>query len=138
MQQCESCHVDSGNGYPPYMPPMAGNPPVMDPDPASLINIVLNGSSRLVVDGTPDAYRMPGYRTMLSDQQIADIVTFVRQGWGNNASVVGTADVAAFKRSHRFGGRPHARLAHEVVRLLILGRNSPTALHQASVHRSTV
>tara|TARA_B110000438_G_scaffold229952_1_gene224848 strand:- start:529 stop:1827 length:1299 start_codon:yes stop_codon:yes gene_type:complete len=97
MQQCESCHVDSGNGYPPYMPPMAGNPPVMDPDPASLINIVLNGSSRLVVDGTPDAYRMPGYRTMLSDQQIADIVTFVRQGWGNNASVVGTADVAALR-----------------------------------------
>ncbi len=94
MQQCESCHVDSGEGYPPYMPPMAGNPPLMDPDPASLINIILNGSSRLVVDGTPDAYRMPGYRFTLTDQEIADIVTFIRQGWGNNASAVTAEEVA--------------------------------------------
>jgi mono/diheme cytochrome c family protein len=94
MQNCESCHVDTGIGYPPYLPPLAGNPPVMDPDPASLINIILNGSSRLIVDGTPDAYRMPGYRKSLNDQQIADIVTFMREGWGNNASEVTAEQVA--------------------------------------------
>lgn len=97
MQHCESCHVDTGKGYPPYLPPMAGNPPVMDPNPASLINIVLNGSSRLIVDGTPDAYRMPGYRTSLNDQQIADIVTFIRDGWGNDAPPVTAADVAQLR-----------------------------------------
>lgn len=97
VQQCESCHVDTGFGYPPYLPPMAGNPPLMDPNPASLINITLNGSSRLIVDGTPDAYRMPGYRTMLNDQQIADIVTFIRKGWGNNASPVTAAEVAELR-----------------------------------------
>jgi mono/diheme cytochrome c family protein len=96
-QFCESCHVDSGNGYPPYLPPMAGNPPVMDPDPASLINIVLNGSSRLIVDGTPDAYRMPGYRMSLDDSEIAEIVTFIRQGWGNDASTVTAVDVAGLR-----------------------------------------
>lgn len=94
MQNCESCHVDTGKGYPPYLPPLAGNPPVMDPDPASLINIVLNGSSRLIVDGTPDAYRMPGYRLTLNDQQIADIVSFMRAEWGNNASAVTAQQVA--------------------------------------------
>ena len=97
MQHCESCHVDTGAGYPPYLPPMAGNPPIMDPDPASFINIVLNGSSRLIVDGTPDAYRMPGYRLLLTDQEIAEIITFVRQGWGNNASAVTAADVAGMR-----------------------------------------
>jgi mono/diheme cytochrome c family protein len=97
MQHCESCHVDTGKGYPPYLPPMAGNPPVMDPNPASLINIVLNGSSRLIVDGTPDAYRMPGYRTSLNDQQIADIVTFIRGGWGNDAPAVSAAEVAGLR-----------------------------------------
>lgn len=97
MQHCEACHVDSGNGYPPYLPPMAGNPPVMDPDPASLINIVLNGSSRLIVDGTPDAYRMPGYRLSLNDQQVADIVSFIRQGWGNNVSAVAAEDVVVLR-----------------------------------------
>ncbi|MEQ9109046.1 MAG: cytochrome c [Rhodospirillaceae bacterium] len=97
MQNCESCHVDTGKGYPPYLPPLAGNPPVMDPDPASLINIVLNGSSRLIVDGTPDAYRMPGYRTSLNDQQIADIVSFMREGWGNNASAVTAEQVSTLR-----------------------------------------
>lgn len=97
MQHCESCHVDTGKGYPPYLPPMAGNPPLMDPDPASLINITLNGSSRLIVDGTPDAYRMPGYRATLNDQQIADIVSFIRAGWGNNAPPVSAEDVAELR-----------------------------------------
>ncbi len=97
MQNCESCHVDTGAGYPPYLPPLAGNPPVMDPDPASLINIVLNGSSRLIVDGTPDAYRMPGYRKSLNDQQIADIVSFMRTSWGNGASTVSAGQVAGLR-----------------------------------------
>ena len=98
LQHCESCHVDSGEGYPPYLPPLAGNPPLMDPDPASLINIVLNGSSRLIVDGTPEGYRMPGYRLTLNDQEIADIVTFIRQGWGNNASAVTAEEVAEYRQ----------------------------------------
>lgn len=98
MQNCESCHVDTGKGYPPYLPPLAGNPPVMDPDPASLINIVLNGSSRLIVDGTPDAYRMPGYRKSLNDQQIADIITFMRAEWGNDASAVTAEQVAGLRQ----------------------------------------
>lgn len=97
MQNCESCHVDTGAGYPPYLPPLAGNPPVMDPDPASLINIVLNGSSRLIVDGTPDAYRMPGYRKSLNDQQIADIVSFMRESWGNGAAGVTVEQVAGLR-----------------------------------------
>ncbi len=97
MQNCESCHVDTGRGYPPYLPPLAGNPPLMDPDPASLINIVLNGSSRLIVDGTPDGYRMPGYRTSLNNQQIAEIVSFIRAKWGNNADSVTSEQVATLR-----------------------------------------
>lgn len=97
MQNCESCHVDTGKGYPPYLPPLAGNPPVMDPNPASLINIVLNGSSRLIVDGTPDAYRMPGYRLTMNDQQIADVVSFMRAEWGNNAPPVSAEEVAGLR-----------------------------------------
>ena len=40
---------------PPYIPPLAGNPVVLDGDPSSLINLVLNGAEPLVVKGTPDA-----------------------------------------------------------------------------------
>ncbi len=52
-----------------------------------MINITLNGSSRIVVDGMPDAYRMPQYRVLLDDRQIADIVNFMRGAWGAGAPV---------------------------------------------------
>lgn len=94
---CSSCHGSDGKGFSPYMPRLAGSPTVLDSNPASLINLVLNGSTPLVVEGTPDAYRMPQFRLQLSDQAIADVVTFVRAGWGNRASAVETARVTTLR-----------------------------------------
>jgi len=96
---CASCHGLDGKGFAPYLPPLAGNPTVLGEDPASLINLVLNGSVPLVVKGTPDAYRMPQFRLKLSDQEIADAVTFIRKGWGNNAAPVTTKQVADLRKS---------------------------------------
>ncbi len=88
---CVSCHGADGKGQSPFIPPLAGNPVVLDGNPSSLINLVLNGAEPLVVKGTPDAYRMPQYRVQLTDAQIADVLSFVRGGWGNGAAAV-TAD----------------------------------------------
>ncbi len=96
---CANCHGFDGNGFTPYIPALAGNPVVLDNDPSSLINLVLNGSNPLVVKGTPGAYRMPQFRQQYSDQDIADIVTFIRNGWGNQAPVVTAADVAKLRKS---------------------------------------
>ena len=97
--RCASCHGLDGKGAAPYMPPLAGNPTVLGTDPSSLINLVLNGSTPLVVKGTPDAYRMPQFRTELSDQQIADVVTFIRGGWGNQAAPVTVKEVVDLRKS---------------------------------------
>lgn len=99
LGQCVSCHVDNGMGFEPFLPPLAGNPTVLDNDPSSLINIVLNGSNQIVVKGTPDAYRMPEFRINLSDQEIADVLTFIRQSWGNRASAVTVDQVAQFRKA---------------------------------------
>lgn len=98
MQQCQTCHRMDGKGFAPYLPPLAGNPVIVDPDPSSLINIVLNASLVVVVDGMPDAYRMPQYRVLLNDQEIADVVSFIRTSWGNKASAVKAADVAKMRK----------------------------------------
>jgi len=92
-QQCMSCHLADGAGHPPFLPLLAGNPVNVDPHPESLINIVLNGTARIVVNGMPDSYKMPQYRVLLSDQEIADVVTFIRNSWGNKASPVTAAQV---------------------------------------------
>ena len=97
--QCVSCHGSDGKGFSPYLPRLAGNPTVLDGDPSSLINLVLNGSTPLVVKGTPDAYRMPQFRVQLTDQEIADVVTFIRTGWGNQAPAVTAAQVATLRKT---------------------------------------
>jgi mono/diheme cytochrome c family protein len=96
---CLSCHGSDGKGFSPYLPRLAGNPTVLDADPSSLINITLNGSAPLVVKGNPDAYPMPQFRLQLNDPQIADVLTFVRGGWGNQEAAIDSAAVASLRRS---------------------------------------
>jgi alcohol dehydrogenase (quinone), cytochrome c subunit len=90
---CAACHGIDGKGQAPFMPPLAGNPAVLDANPSSLINLVLNGAEPLVPKGIPDGYRMPQYRVQLNDEQIAQALSFVRSAWGNDAGPVTTDKV---------------------------------------------
>lgn len=97
MQQCSSCHGRDGLGRGALQPPLAGNPTVIEPNSTSIINILLNGAGRMVVAGVPDSYRMTPFRTLLRDDQIADIATYIRASWGNDAPAVTAAEVAALR-----------------------------------------
>jgi mono/diheme cytochrome c family protein len=88
LGHCVSCHGADGKGQGVYIPPLAGNPVLLDPNPTSLINLVLNGSQTIVVKGTPDSYRMPQYRAQLSDEEISEVLSFVRGAWGNEVTGV--------------------------------------------------
>jgi mono/diheme cytochrome c family protein len=94
IDHCAACHRSDGHAYPTVFPPLAGNPVVMSEDPASLIRIVLAGSTLAATQTAPSAFTMPGFEN-LTDAEIADVVTFIRTGWGNNAPPV---DAAAVKR----------------------------------------
>ena len=96
---CASCHGFDAKGFTPYMPALVGNPVVLDQDPSSLINLMLNGSIPLVAAGAPDAYRMPQFRQQLTDQDIAEVITFIRNGWGNQAAPVTAAQVAKLRKT---------------------------------------
>ena len=96
---CASCHGFDAKGFTPYMPALVGNPVVLDLDPSSLINLMLNGSIPLVARGTPDAYRMPQFRQQLSDQDIGDVITLIRNGWGNRATAVTAAQVTKLRKT---------------------------------------
>ncbi|MBY8931960.1 cytochrome c [Pseudomonas sp. Wu6] len=86
--RCASCHGLDGKGQPEWMPPLAGATSALAKESASAINITLNGSQRVVAAGLPDAYRMPAFREQLSDQEIAQVLTYVRSTWGNHGSAV--------------------------------------------------
>jgi alcohol dehydrogenase (quinone), cytochrome c subunit len=93
LGSCASCHGADGKGQAPFMPPLAGNAAVLDADPSSLVNLVLNGAEPIVVKGVPDAYRMPQFRIQLNDEDIAAVLSFVRGAWGNGAAAVTTESV---------------------------------------------
>jgi mono/diheme cytochrome c family protein len=97
LNQCSSCHGRDGQGHQDLLPPLAGNSAALEHNAASLINIVLNGAGRIVVNGVPDSYRMTPFRELLSDQDIADVANFVRTSWGNNGSAVSAAQVHALR-----------------------------------------
>jgi mono/diheme cytochrome c family protein len=88
VTRCAACHGLDGKGQAEWMPPLAGATSALAKESASAINITLNGSQRVVVAGVPDAYRMPAFREQLSDQQIAEVLTFMRGTWGNHGDAV--------------------------------------------------
>jgi alcohol dehydrogenase (quinone), cytochrome c subunit len=97
LGSCAACHGMDGKGQAPFIPPLAGNPAVLDANSSSLINLVLNGADPLVVKGVPDAYRMPQFRIQLNDESIGQVLSFVRGAWGNGATAVTTEQVAKLR-----------------------------------------
>lgn len=97
MARCATCHGMDGKGQGEWMPPLAGATSLLAKEAASAINITLNGSQRAVADGRPDAYRMPAMRAQLSDQEIAEVLSYTRSAWGNHGNAVKAAAVAKLR-----------------------------------------
>jgi mono/diheme cytochrome c family protein len=88
-----------GRGFAPMLAPLAGNPNVLEHDASSLINVTLNGTGDLVIQGVPAPYPMPNYAAVLNDREIADVLTFIRAGWNNGAPAVSAEEVAKLRKS---------------------------------------
>jgi mono/diheme cytochrome c family protein len=97
VANCSSCHQTNGQGVPGAFPPLAGNPTVSG-NPIAVIAIVKNGlDGRVVVNGQTYSGIMPRWRGVLSDEQIASVITYIRSSWKNNASGVSVTQVQAVK-----------------------------------------
>ncbi|WP_323614969.1 cytochrome c [Pseudomonas putida] len=97
VTRCATCHGLDGKGQAEWMPPLAGATSALAKENASAINITLNGSQRIVAAGLPDAYRMPAFREQLSDQEIAEVLSFVRSTWGNHGGAVDAQAVSKLR-----------------------------------------
>jgi mono/diheme cytochrome c family protein len=89
---CLACHQVNGSGVPGMNPPLKKTKWVLG-DKKTLINIVLKGmDEEIVVNDETYSNVMPAF-TSLSDKEVADVLTYVRNSFGNKASQVTEADV---------------------------------------------
>jgi mono/diheme cytochrome c family protein len=102
FNNCVACHQTTGAGVPGVYPPLAGSDWV-GKSPEVLVRIVLNGlSGEIVVNGVTYNNAMTAFSN-LSDKDIASVLTYVRNSWGNQYDAVDEATVASIRAS--VGGR---------------------------------
>ncbi|MDR9874987.1 cytochrome c [Pseudomonas allii] len=99
IDNCAACHRTDGHGYTRVFPALAGNPVVQTADATSLINIVLNGGTLPATHAAPSTFTMPAFAWRLSDQEVADVVSFIRGSWGNKGAPVKANEVADLRKN---------------------------------------
>ena len=91
---CIACHEADGSGAPRIYPPLPGNANLQAAIPANTLRIILEGAQTVTTPRAPNSGSMPAYANKLSDQEIADVATYIRNSWGNSASAVTAEQVA--------------------------------------------
>ena len=95
---CVACHELDGSGAPRIYPPLPGNANLQSADASSAIRIVLDGAETITTARAPNTGSMPPYASKMSDQDVADVVTYIRNAWGNAAPAVTPAEVAKARK----------------------------------------
>jgi mono/diheme cytochrome c family protein len=91
--QCAACHTMDGTGIARLLPTLHGSPFVQQQKPDSLLRVVLDGTRAVSTELAPTAPAMPALGWKLSDDQVASVVTYIRNAWGNAAPAVSADDV---------------------------------------------
>ncbi|MCQ2042410.1 MULTISPECIES: cytochrome c [Stutzerimonas] len=91
--RCSACHTPDGEGIPTLFPKLANAPLVNARDAVSMIRVVLAGNRAGSTDAAPTGPAMPSFAWNLSDENIADVLTYVRNSWGNAAPAVSADEV---------------------------------------------
>lgn len=90
-------------------PPLAGSDWVTAKKPDRLIRMVLHGiTGPIKINGqlfTTPAPMMPGQAT-LSDEQIANVLTYIRNSWNNQAGAVKPEEVASIREAEKARATP--------------------------------
>ena len=90
LDRCSGCHQDKGVGIAGVIPPLAGNPVLLAPDPADVIKLILGGAA-----AHGQMIAMPGFSNQITNQEVAEISNYVRTSWGNTGAPNATAEGVA-------------------------------------------
>ena len=99
LQQCLACHQADASGVPNMNPPLIKTKQVLG-DKTALIKIVLNGLQGVEIDG--DSFNgVMAPHPDLTDQEIADVLTYIRNSFGNKATAVTAVQVKTVRAANK-------------------------------------
>ena len=93
VDQCAGCHMEDGTGQAEVFPPLKGNAVVQAKDPATMLQMIVDGARIAATKTNPTGLAMPAFGWKLSDEDIADLASYLRGAWGNRAAPVDSSDV---------------------------------------------
>lgn len=96
---CASCHLEGGAGQPGYFPPLGGDQAAQQKDPTGLIHLILAGARTAPTTGRPSPLSMPSFAWKLTDDEVADVATYLRSSFGNQAGPVTPAEVQRLRKA---------------------------------------
>jgi mono/diheme cytochrome c family protein len=104
-QHCASCHGDQGQGFTlndgwVAYPSLVGNRAVTLDSPANLLRTVQEGGFGLPTAQHPQPFGMPPFQLVLNDNDMAAVLTYIRQSWGNQGATVQPLDVHQLNNRH--------------------------------------
>jgi len=101
--QCAACHGEAGQGRAGAYPALTGNRAVLMEPPHNAILSVLHGGFAPSTSGQPRPFGMPPFMLTLSDTEVAQVLNYARNSWGNAATPVSRLQVQQLRGAQ---GRP--------------------------------
>lgn len=96
INYCLSCHLDQGEGIEGVYPPLAKSDYLMADKKRSIVQILNGATGEMIVNGKPYNLEMPGFD--LSDEEVSDVLNYIRNSWGNKGGVVTPAEVKTARK----------------------------------------
>jgi mono/diheme cytochrome c family protein len=97
--ECAGCHISNGRGVAGLFPALDGSSVVQQIDPTSLLHVVLRGTRGVATQVAPTGAAMPQFGWLLNDDQVAAVLTYIRNSWGNAAPAVSASEVGKARLS---------------------------------------
>ncbi|SEL49613.1 Cytochrome c, mono-and diheme variants [Pseudoxanthomonas sp. GM95] len=99
LDNCGACHFVSGQGAARVFPHVDGASVVNAKRPDGLLHVILAGAATPSTAKAPSVLPMPGFASRLDDAEVAELATYVRQAWSNQAPAVSAKDAARVRAS---------------------------------------
>jgi mono/diheme cytochrome c family protein len=97
LGHCAACHGKQGEGKPGAYPTLVGNRTLLMTNTANLFGVLLSGGFAPATAGNPRPHGMPPFYHLLTDDDMAALLSYVRSAWGNSAPTITTLDLIHYR-----------------------------------------